>query len=337
MGRIPYETAGFSGAGSPPTAGDLDVSMPHLFCAAATVGATPVALSAAQRPLIEVCWRIALVAATLDDGTYWNRSDAYDRLDPSEKRAISYFLGMNQAKLTSEMLLGVSHLVHVDAMLAVLGHPPTNRSRPDLVGFDFATRQMSLSVEAKGRTRGWDRKVVDTAKSQAAALPSVLSTTSSLRVASLAYFQDRVWWSYLEDPEGFGGGVPVTPELVLVSYYLPLVRAVLTDGVVQAENSDNDRFAVLLPDLDMVLGLPRTVLTILQDMPSSGPVPSDQITLTGAKLRVEVARLSANTIDAPVGDEALSSGADRTAYTGVDGISIELGASWTQAERTRLR
>jgi len=331
MGRLPFETAGFSGAGSPPSVGELDVSMPRLFHAAATVGATPLA-SEPHRPLIEMCWRIALVASSLDDdGAYWNRSDAYDRLDRSEKTAISYFLGMTQAKVTSEMLFSVSHLVHVDAMLSVLGHPPTNRSRPDLVGFDNDTGSMSLAVEAKGRSRGWDRKAVDKAKSQATALPAVLLTSSSLAVASLAFFNDRIWCSYLEDPETLAGdgNFTVTIELVLVAYYLPIVRAVLTDGVVAAETIANDRIAVRLPDLDLILGLPRSILTILQDLPASGGVPPDHLTLAGAALRAETARLHGITRDGARGDKPVDLAGESKAHVGADGISIELGTSWT--------
>jgi len=39
----------------------------------------------------------------------------YCSLDPSEKRAVSCFLGMTQAKITCEHLLRTPRLIHLDA------------------------------------------------------------------------------------------------------------------------------------------------------------------------------------------------------------------------------
>lgn len=123
MGRVAFETSGFA-ALAPPPAGDLLVSPARLAWAAATVGATPVSLGGIPRPYLELCWRVALASAAIEESRLsgrWVRTAAYDRLDPSEKSAVSYFLGMAQAKITCEMLLGVPHLVHLDAVLATLG------------------------------------------------------------------------------------------------------------------------------------------------------------------------------------------------------------------------
>lgn len=131
VARLHFETSGFAGPG-PAASGDLPVSWPCLIRAAITVGASPVSLGTHPRPLVELCWRAALVGANLEhdaSADRWRKAAAYKRLDPSEKSAVSYFLGMTQAKITSEMLLGVPYLVHLDAVLALLGQT-TNQSRP---------------------------------------------------------------------------------------------------------------------------------------------------------------------------------------------------------------
>jgi hypothetical protein len=53
----------------------------------------------------------------------------YRRLDPSEKRAVSYFLGMTQAKITCEWLLRAPHLIHLGAYLAMIGQPSRRLAR----------------------------------------------------------------------------------------------------------------------------------------------------------------------------------------------------------------
>ena len=155
-------------------------------------------------------------------------TDGYWRLDPSEKRAVSYFLGMTQAKIMCERLLRAPHLIHLDAFLAMIGQS-TRTSRPDLVGLSLPAMDVTIAVEAKGRTGGRDDEVIRKAKKQARSLPGVLSTSSALRVASVASFDARRRWeAYLEDPPG-----PVqpldslTPGALLAAYYRPLVAALL--------------------------------------------------------------------------------------------------------------
>ena len=103
--------------------------------------------------------------------------------------------------------------------------PQINRGpdwlRPDLVGLSLPTMDVTIAVEANGRTGGLDDKVIRKAKEQARSLPGVLSTGSALRVASVAFFGAQWRWeAYLEDPPG-----PVqplnslTPETLLAAYY----------------------------------------------------------------------------------------------------------------------
>lgn len=86
------------------------------------------------RPLVELCWRADLAAASLeeDPAGHWAMTNGYWRLDPSEKRAISYFLGMTQARIMCGRLLRAPHLIHLDAFLTMIGQT-TRASRPDLV------------------------------------------------------------------------------------------------------------------------------------------------------------------------------------------------------------
>lgn len=339
MARLYFETKGFPAPGPAPH-GDLQVTLARLLWGAITVGATPVALGAHPRPFIEMSWRAAMVEASVEEHApsgRWRMTDGYYRLDRSEKTAVSYFLGMTQAKVTCDMLLGVPHLVHLDAIMALQGRT-TNRSRPDLIGFDYASMTYSISLEAKGRTRGRTDEVTRKAKAQAKLLPNVLATTSNLRVASVAFFDRNWFWNaYLEDPAGpYEGLDSQTIETLLVAYYRPIVATLLTAGIDRTGSDDAIVFA-RLPGIDLTLGLPRVIVDRVSELPSTGPVPSEQISAVGRNLISIVSDLLGKDSVLPGGAQirfpdwnargAFEAQSPRS-FTGSDGVQVHLGESW---------
>jgi hypothetical protein len=176
--------------------GTLPLSLAGLIWGAITVGMTPILIGGTPWPLIEPCWHAALTAASLEEDPSsgrWARAAGNRRLDPSEKRAVSYFLGMTQAKIMCERLLRAPHLVHLDAYLAMTGQA-TRASRPDLIGLSLPSMDITIAVEAKGRTGSRTDEVTRKAKQQAESLPAVLSTRSALRAASVASFDPQGRW-----------------------------------------------------------------------------------------------------------------------------------------------
>jgi hypothetical protein len=322
----------------PPAAGDLLVSPARLVWAAATVGATPISLGGVSRPYLELSWRVALAIANIEEDVSsrrWVRTAAYDRLDPSEKSAVSYGLGMTQAKITCEMLLGVPHLVHLDAVLALLG-ASTQRSRPDFVGFDLATMTYTVGVEAKGRSNGWTQDVTTKAKRQASLLPLAVGATSSLRIASVAYFnEDACWEAYLEDPpSGSTYGElegRVTSSVLLAAYYRPLVAAVLAEGITQDPSSDDQTYLARLPAVDIWLGLPRVIVDIFRPF-VSGPLTDDVASAIGADLLGVVSELPGKAAAGAAPEvwesRAAAEAVEPDRCTGYDGVSVRLGPSW---------
>jgi hypothetical protein len=112
MPYIAYEARNFAAALAVPTAGRMPLPMPELVWGAMTVGALPISMGGLQRPVLEAGWRAAMVAANLDTDEKsgsWVKAAAYRRLDGSEKSAVSYFLGMTQAKVTCARLLRAPH------------------------------------------------------------------------------------------------------------------------------------------------------------------------------------------------------------------------------------
>jgi hypothetical protein len=261
----------------------------------------------------------------------WIMTDGYYRLDRSEKSAISYFLGMAQAKVTCDMLLGVPHLVHLDAILALRGET-TNASRPDLVGFDYASMTCSIAVEAKGRTQGRTKRVTNKAKEQAKLLPAVIGTTSNLRVASVASFDPGYFWqAYLEDPTGSDDETASEPiEILLVAYYRPIVATLLTQGIDNTE-SDDAIVSARLPGIDLTIGLPSAIVNSVRTLPPTGPIPFDQINSVGRTLIGVIAdNRERPHIGLPDWDaRGVLEARNPKSFTGSDGVQVQLGESWT--------
>jgi len=294
---------------------------------------TPFAMGGVPRPLLELGWRASMTAASLtEDPTSgcWIMAAGYRRLDPSEKRAVSYFLGMTQAKLTCEHLLRTPHLIHLDAYLAMIGQP-SRKSRPDLLGLSLPSLDCTIAVEAKGRTGGRDDRVVAAAKKQAQALPAVVSASSSVRVASVASFdRHSCWEAYLEDPPGSPAAqASLTAGSLLAAYYRPLVAA-------QAEAQDrqiteeNGVTLARLPGLDLVLGIPTAIATIIRILPLTGPLTADQLRAVEYRL-VNVVRdrlISSADFRGPYFEMTQGRSPPSASYAGLDGIYIELGSSW---------
>lgn len=289
-----------------------------------------------------------MVQASVEEVSgYWRKTAAYTRLDPSEKSAVSYFLGMTQAKITCELLLGIPHLVHLDAILKLL-EVPMRTSRPDLVGYDAFTNTFSVAVEAKGRSAGRDDEAIEKAKKQAGLMPSIVGVRSKVCVASLAYFDGGGrWQAYLEDPEGSYSHIEdVEPPTLLVSYYRPLVASMLEAGISESQSSDTELVANL-PGIDMQLGLPRAIVESFDDIPLTGQVGPASLRAGESRIiaavrelfgRVEVVAAldypdvvsTQSTERRPDHWESITSAdaEDPTTCTGLDGVRVTLGSSW---------
>lgn len=113
MPNLPYTASNF-----PPQYGNalaaehtLAITWPELVWAAISVGRAELLHLMRFGPFsaFEIVYRAALVFANLKERADGNitRSEAYDGLDPSEKSAVSYFLGLTTAKLIADRLLAL--------------------------------------------------------------------------------------------------------------------------------------------------------------------------------------------------------------------------------------
>ena len=184
----------------------------------------------------EIAYRVSILFANLceDENGYLERSSAYEGLDPSEKSAISYFLGLTLTKAFGARLLNVPWLMHLDVYREDLQPIFRNsNSRPDLVGKNINDEWVIM--EAKGRTNGFDRKALQKAKDQARQVIEISGETPILHVGLQVHFNNGIMCLEVDDPEPNkkkGIKLPISNEKFSDGYYRPF-KEWLSDGEVK--------------------------------------------------------------------------------------------------------
>jgi hypothetical protein len=309
-----------------PARGLHATTMARLVWAATTVGTTPFGPRLRHSRALEFQWRAAMVRASIQPRRgRFRRSESYARLDPSEKGAVSFFLGQAQAKLFAHDFFRISRLVSYDSYLAHLGQR-RRRTRPDFIG--FRSGHAAIGLEAKGRSpNGFTPGLVAQAKKQASSLPSIDGHPLTATYAHIAYFDRGQWCAHLEDPprtrqeDDF-----VDPALLTLAYYLPLVDALRAR---QTETISLDgEFSYLrayFAEIDAHLSVRADIAAL---------VPPDT---TGISLATDALRSAGRGLDDVVRalDQAITQ-ADKLEsldteylFLGSDGIAVELGSTWT--------
>jgi hypothetical protein len=179
----------------------------------------------------------------------------YTNIEPSEKGAITFRLGMAFAAVLASRVLGVNKTLHL----------PGNRRRGDLYGRDNLGGWHV--IEAKARTAGVPAAVQAKAKLQAAALvPTVNGVpvqvqTDSASLADLSPGQQ--FTLVLDDPPHSDPDddrhMPVDEERFVPEYYSPVPDLVEITGPEPSGNDEIDQFAegAWMPGGGIWMGLAR--------------------------------------------------------------------------------
>jgi hypothetical protein len=270
MPQIVYSATGFPANYGPGLSGvnSISVSWAELVWAAVSVGKAQLQDLALYGVFsaLEMTYRTAIVYANLQETPvgYVRRSAAYDGLDPSEKGAISYFIGLTLAKLMAGRLLSVPWLMHLDVYRAILDPVLLGASKPDLVGLTQDGEW--IVVEAKGRTNTFVASVLTDAKLQTQQLTTIQGMAPVLRMATLSFFDSAgILRMAVEDPKSEQRmripDLPLTPGLILESYYRPFETRIERALATKQEKLRGQTFRVAqLPELDMWVGLSETRL-----------------------------------------------------------------------------
>ena len=235
--QIRYTSQDFP-SGIVPAWGSVQTDWDDLLWAAVTVGRpnTAYVFRHGLASLYEALFGLSLVHMALEQRPSTRsfcRTRAFKALDPTDKGAVSYFLGMVVCKLFATRLLNTPWVLHLDSFRDQLNATVlSGRSRPDLVGEDGSGAWHAF--ECKGRSSAPDADTRRKVKDQAQRVVRVDSTNCALHVGAISYFrQDELEFHWRDpDPEDADKLEPFEvrlPEEASRYYYEPAL-ALATDA-----------------------------------------------------------------------------------------------------------
>ncbi len=275
-----------------------------------------------QYSRFEIIYRLAMVFANLRTTRSSARrgrlysTNAFRRLDPSEKSAISYFLGLMIGKLFSESLLETPWVMHLDVYRNQLMPILVGRSKPDLVGMN--TSGDWLVLESKGRSNSPPNSLIQDAKDQTGQLTQIAGVTPALAVATVGYFDSKgTLRAKIRDPKvpkRRGRRLGCTPIQLLRDYYDPFLH--LLSNSKNERGEDAQYLMLRIDEADLSVGMDREIFKYLQSIDTDkGAV---DFILSDAKRHFIEGEKKFPLVDTnPV-------------FIGRDGIRVELGNFWTQ-------
>ncbi|MBV4425521.1 hypothetical protein [Clostridium tyrobutyricum] len=131
------------------------------------------------------------------------KTDVYKSLDPSEKNAISYFIGLMSTKLIAGRLFNIPWLMHLDVYKKSVNIKTINgdKSRPDFIGINSSNKWFVF--EAKGRSHSFNKEALNKAKMQTRKLRKISGNYPNLRVAVQSSFSGDYFQIAIEDPDEY--------------------------------------------------------------------------------------------------------------------------------------
>ncbi|MCL6479735.1 MAG: hypothetical protein K6T65_15265 [Peptococcaceae bacterium] len=275
MLTIPYTSLNFGPSMGPSFQGikNLTCTWAEIIWAAITVGRKNWfhVIRFGVHSWFEILYRSFIIYANLQqaDNNTIIRSQAYINLDPSEKSAISYYLGLTSAKLFAAKLLNVFWLMHVEKYLSEYQMRFWNgKSKPDLFGPD--RRGEWVVIEAKGRSNKFDSQTLQRAKKQARMLRTIFGQFPILRIAMESHFNNSTFQVTWKDPAEFnenGVDLDIQPFDFMYKYYQPLIM--LLDYYANYVNTiriyERELDVIDIYEADLRIGLDKELRRLFKD------------------------------------------------------------------------
>jgi len=271
--KIRYHSANFPGFFYPDCAQgwqELEFSEYDLILAAITVGRANrwAVIKHGPYSYYEMIYRTALIIANIQerhDG-FLVKSPAYKVLDPSEKSAVSYFLGLTITKLLCDKILGIPFLMHLEIYSEQIEqvYGPINyrrgKSRPDLIAINKELKPHIF--ECKGRSGNFDKESFKKAKNQASMVLSVDNVSPEINVGGMVYFNNDLLEFRWADPSPNENSYKLNflkMEDLVRDYYLPYVDLIYNSPL--SYRLEEDGF-MEIPYLDLAVKLPQNIIDL---------------------------------------------------------------------------
>jgi hypothetical protein len=257
--KIDYESDGFATLPSGP--GTLQTSWDDLLSAALTVGRPnrQYVFQYGEASKYEALFRLSLIRMALEQAApsarRLRRTAAAKALDPTEKGAVNYFVGMTICKLFASTLLDVPWVLHLDVFRSQLGAVLSGRSRPDLVG--QAANGGWLAMECKGRISAPSAEAKNKAKQQAQRVVSINGVAPFVSVAGISYLSGEVLRFYWRDPAPDGprrNSIEIKSTDTDLRHCYALVLALLRSNQAN-QRVDETRLTATIPEADIEVGM----------------------------------------------------------------------------------
>ncbi len=273
MLQIDYESEDFApGAAVTNGSNSLALTWDDLLWAAMTVGRPnrQYVFQHGAASWYEALFRLSLVRMSLEQagpaGRRLRRTQAARTLDPSEKGAVNYFLGLAVAKLFADKCLDAPWLLHLDVFRPQLNAQLAGRSRPDLIGQTRAGDWIAL--ECKGRLSQPSAGAKLRAKEQAERVISVSGAVPAVNAGCIAFFRNDVLQFFWRDPTPEPARIkhPIAVEVPADSwqfYYDPIL-ALFEERTPTQTDRGNDLVTVVDERLDVTVSIDETVLRLLR-------------------------------------------------------------------------
>jgi hypothetical protein len=267
---LDYENEDFPPSVLPKTQSRLNVTWDDILWAAITVGRPDVihVFRHGTSSLYEAIFRWSMVRMALQQrgarGQKLVRTGLFKQMDPTEKGAVNYFLGLLVCKLFASKLLDAPWTIHLDVFRAMLNARTLGgRSRPDLVAESFSTAQWH-AFECKGRGSVPGEPEKQKAKAQAQRLVSVKGIPCTFHIGAIAFFRNDALEFYWRDPEPTSRE-PIQipdPEFAWRTYYEPAAEVVRNRREPSVTEADGHVFAAI-EELDLRLGMHKKIASTL--------------------------------------------------------------------------
>ncbi len=293
----------------------LQFTVQELMWSAITVGRANIidVLSHGIYSEYEILYRASIIVANLSqNGINLFKSSAYEHLDPSEKSAVSYFLGLTFTKLLCAKRLNIPWLLHIDVYREQFSRGGqafrfgSSRSRPDLIGLDI--RRNWTVIESKGRTNKMERNLLNSAKNQTQNLRQIGGQYPNLRIAIVTHFingQLTVDWSDPLDYNEENFNIETNSEEFLFNYYKIIFNVLQTNekSIIELDGFLSYSFDAI----NLTIGLDKNIYNAYEKKDLAQIQPKYELNSSAFK--------------------AIS---DQEFYAGIDGILIGLGGNWNE-------
>lgn len=267
--KLPFVSEAFPTGTVANAPGELAVTWDEILWAALTIGRPSVhhVWQHGNASFHEAMFRLSLIRMALEQhgpgARRLRRTSAFKGLDPTEKGAISYFLGMTFCKVFSSRLLQTPWLLHLDVFKSVIPISVLGRSRPDLFGQQSRTGDW-LAFETKGRASKPSAADRAKAKHQATRLVSVAGSPCALHVGTFTFFaNDALNFHWIDPPTESARPLKIPEIREAWRYYYEPIHALWSARGEAARNTQGGEVTVIVEEFDLKVRIHKRLVPFL--------------------------------------------------------------------------